>query len=350
MTPFATRLLAWYDAHGRSGLPWQPTTPAPRDPYPIWVSEIMLQQTQVATVIPYFERFMARFPTLQALAEAPLDAVLAHWGGLGYYARGRNLHKAARQALTEHGGLPREIDALQALPGIGRSTAGAILAVAYRQHHAILDGNVKRVLCRFHAIDGWPGQTAIAQRLWALAESHTPVERVDAYTQAIMDLGATLCRRNRPECTACPQQGECRALAEGRVAQLPNPKPRKSLPEREATLLIIEREDGGLLLEQRPPSGIWGGLWSLPELTQESEAFCRAAGLELLDQTPLAPLRHTFSHFHLAIQPLHLRVREAKAPPIMEPGTRLWYKPDTINQLGLPSPIRTILDRLTTNP
>ena len=278
MRPFAERLLAWFADHGRHDLPWQ------RDPSPygVWVSEIMLQQTQVATVIPYYERFMARFPDLAALAEAPLDEVLAHWSGLGYYARARNLHRAARQAMAEHGGrLPETIDALQALPGIGRSTAGAILSLALGQRHPILDGNVKRVLARHAAVAGWPGKAAVQRTLWELAEARTPRRRVADYNQAMMDLGATLCTRARPACERCPVAADCRAREQGLQTDYPGPRPRRELPERQVQMLLVRDPQGRVLLERRPPQGVWGGLWCLPELATEADplARCRERGL-----------------------------------------------------------------------
>jgi len=259
-----TALLAWFDRHGRKDLPWQ------RDvtPYRVWVSEIMLQQTQVTTVIPYYQRFMTRFPEVGTLAEAPLDDVLHHWSGLGYYARARNLHRTAVAIQHDHGGyFPREIETMQDLPGIGRSTAAAILALSTGQRHAILDGNVKRVLARYHAVAGWSGQAAVEKELWALAERHTPRARVAHYTQAIMDLGATVCTRARAACYHCPLANGCRAWREDRVHELPTPRPRTARRSRKTTMLILTNDRSEVLLEQRPPSGIWGGLWSLPETT-----------------------------------------------------------------------------------
>jgi A/G-specific adenine glycosylase len=246
------RLLTWYRLHGRKDLPWQ----HPAAPYPVWISEIMLQQTQVQAAIPYFEKFMARFPDVHALAAAPVDEVLHIWSGLGYYARARNLHRTAELVVADHGGeLPRNIDALMALPGIGRSTAAAILALSFGDRHAILDGNVKRVLCRYHSIEGWPGGSGVAKRLWAIAEAQTPDNDLAAYTQALMDL-------RQPRCEDCPLNGDCLALAEGREAELPQRKPRKSTPLRHTVFVIVRDPRGRVLLERRPPAGIWGGLWS----------------------------------------------------------------------------------------
>ena len=255
MSTFADQLLHWYDRHGRQNLPWH----RGRNPYLVWVSEIMLQQTQVGTVIPYFERFIARFPDVQSLAEAPLDAVLEHWSGLGYYARARNLHKAALQIIADHGGeFPQDQEALQNLPGIGRSTAAAILAQAFEIPAAILDGNVKRVLARYYAIAGWPGRSDVLKRLWVAAEAHTPETRVQAYTQAIMDLGALVCTRRNPACERCPVVDGCAAFAADTQHLYPAPKPRKPLPERSTWALLIEDKQGRLLLERRPPKRYLG--------------------------------------------------------------------------------------------
>ena len=343
---FSDRVLDWYDRHGRKNLPWQ----KPRSAYRVWVSEIMLQQTQVATVIPYFLRFMQRFPDIATLASAPSDEVLHHWAGLGYYARPRNLHRAAQIVMTKHGGkFPRDFEAVQALPGIGRSTAGAILAQAFGQRQAILDGNVKRLLSRYHAIPGWPGETAVAARLWQYAEIHTPTVRVADYTQAVMDLGATVCAR-RPECVCCPVQSDCMAFARNQVAQYPQPRPRKLRPSRETLMLVLERDDGCVLLEKRPASGIWGGLWSLPELPPEDSAVahCRdVLGIKTSAAQLLAPVQHGFTHFDLTIRPLHLRVR-GKPRPVT--AGRCWYQParqhDHEPARGLPAPIKRLLDNL----
>ena len=341
------RLLAWYDAHGRKDLPWQ--HPAP--PYAVWVSEIMLQQTQVQTVIPYFERFMARFPDVATLAAAPVDDVLHLWSGLGYYARARNLHKAAGIVVTEHDGkLPRDRDTLMALPGIGRSTAAAILALSFGDRQAILDGNVKRVLCRYHAIEGWPGTGGVTRRLWAIAEAHMPDERVAAYTQAIMDLGATVCTRSQPDCDACPLGSDCLALAEGRVGELPQPKPRRASPLRETVFVIIRDPLGRVLLERRPPTGVWGGLWSFPECEPGTDVrvWCREAlGLAVRPVKELAALRHTFSHFRLDIQPL-LVATDARgaADMVKEDGARQWYEVDVPDRIGLAAPVTRLLGEL----
>jgi len=347
---FAKALLAWFDRHGRHDLPWQcePT------PYRVWVSEIMLQQTQVAVVVPYFQRFMARFPDPATLAAAEPDEVLHLWSGLGYYARARNLHKAARLILAEHGGqLPDRIDALLALPGIGRSTAGAILSLAQGQRHPILDGNCKRVLARCFAVPGWPGSSPVQARLWSLAEAVTPAHRVKDFNQAMMDLGATLCTRSTPACLLCPLAARCQALAEGRPQGYPQPKPRKQLPLRAAQFLLIRAPvSGSLLLQQRPPTGLWGGLWTPPQLEMdvEPEDWCRqhlCATLSHLEM--LSPRRHTFSHFQLDIQPVLAQLADT-VDAVADAPDMVWVDPADPGALGLPAPIRTLLAELTSCP
>jgi len=341
------RLLAWYQRHGRSDLPWQ----HPAAPYPVWISEIMLQQTQVQAVIPYFEKFMARFPDVHGLAAAPVDEVLHIWSGLGYYARARNLHRAANVIVSEHGGeLPRNIDALMELPGVGRSTAAAILALSFGDRHAILDGNVKRVLCRYHAIEGWPGATGVARRLWAIAEAQTPDQDLAAYTQAFMDLGATLCTRGQPRCDECPLNGDCLALAEGRVADLPHRKPRKSAPLRHTVFVIVRDPRGRVLLERRPPTGIWGGLWSFPECEPGTDvgAWCREhLGVAVTPQKELEVLHHTFSHFRLDIQPslVNIDVR-GSVDAVKDSPDRQWYESDGDERVGLAAPVTRLLGEL----
>ncbi len=341
---FAQRLLNWYDRHGRKALPWHHD----RNAYRVWVSEIMLQQTQVATVIPYYEAFMARFPSVEALAAAPVDDVLSHWSGLGYYARARNLQKAAQQ-VVEHfdGRFPADQAQLESLPGIGRSTAAAILAQAFQQRATILDGNVKRVLARHHAVDGWPGQTRVLNRLWEHAEEHTPDVRVRDYTQAIMDLGAMVCTRSRPDCNSCPLSNTCTAHATGEAARYPASKPKKEKPEKSTWMVILEDPEGRVLLEKRPPSGIWGGLWSLPELDpaleaeELAEACEQSLGLPCLDVTLHNGFRHTFSHYHLNIRPARLSTCHPAA--IADHDHRRWLYRDEALALGLPAPIRTLL-------
>jgi A/G-specific adenine glycosylase len=338
-------LLAWFERHGRHGLPWQ----LDRTAYSVWVSEIMLQQTQVSTVIPFYERFMRRFPTVAELAAAPLDDVLSHWSGLGYYARARNLWNAARVIATRHGGrVPERYDDLVALQGIGRSTAGAILAQARGARHAILDGNVKRVLARYHAVEGWPGEHGVQRKLWEHAERHTPYERVAEYTQAIMDLGATLCTRARPACTVCPLAIDCAACRAGTQAGYPAPRPRRKRVRRRVTVLVVENLDGRVLLERRPPSGIWGGLYSLPELPNGDSAsdWCaQQLGAALATEHALATIEHGFTHFDLDIAPLLLRL--AAFPSVVnDSGDWFWCEPGAELQVGVPAPVAALLRSL----
>ncbi len=332
---FARRLLNWWHSHGRHDLPWQKS----RTPYRVWVAEIMLQQTQVGTVIPYFERFTASFPNLEALARAPTDHVLAHWSGLGYYARARNLHAAANYCLENHGGkLPADADALNALPGIGRSTANAIVAQAHDRRAPILDGNVKRVLARHAGIEGWPGRAAVERALWAIAEARTPYKRAADYTQAIMDLGATVCSPRRPDCCGCPVAADCVARLADRVHELPTARPKRTRPRRDTTLVIIENERGEILLQRRPPTGIWGGLWSLPERQKVDHPFA-GDGAE-----PPNAIVHQFTHFTLDI-----RFERARIPadfPAGDGDDRRWVKPARALEYGLPQPIRRVLEQL----
>ncbi|MDH0170494.1 A/G-specific adenine glycosylase [Stenotrophomonas sp. GD04145] len=347
--PFVARLLHWFDHHGRHDLPWQ----HPRSPYRVWLSEIMLQQTQVATVIPYFQRFLQHFPTLPALAAASNDAVMAQWAGLGYYARARNLHAAAQRCVELHDGeLPRDFDALHALPGIGRSTAGAILSQAWNDRFPILDGNVKRVLSRYHGIEGFPGLPAIERQLWAIAEAHAarvPDGRMADYTQAQMDLGATVCSRARPACVICPQQQDCVARREGRTAELPTPKPGKALPEREAVALLLRDAQQRVLLQKRPETGIWAQLWTLPQ-ADAGEAlqdwFDAHVDGSLEDADELPVLQHTFSHYRLHLQILSRQVRGLR----VEESSLRWVTADELPTLGLPAPIRKLLDGTAIKP
>jgi len=338
----AAALLPWFERHGRKDLPWQ------RDPSPyrVWVSEIMLQQTQAAVVLPYFMRFLARFPAVTDLAAADQDQVLHLWSGLGYYARARNLHKAAGRIVTDHGEcLPDDIRRLQALPGIGRSTAGAILSLALGQHHPILDGNAKRVLARCFAVPGWPGQSAVLRRLWALAEAYTPQAGVRAYNQAIMDLGATLCTRHAPGCDRCPLAPGCLARRAGTPTAFPEPKPRTTRPVRALHLLVLRNPAGEVLLERRPPAGIWGGLWSLPECDPEQDAadWCRQHLGTLPHRVEMLPVRrHTFSHFHLDIRPLRVEL-SSDATAVSDTDRALWCNPQRPGALGLAAPIARIL-------
>ncbi len=342
----APPLLAWFDHHGRRDLPWQ----APTSPYRVWVSEVMLQQTQVATVIPYFTRFMARFPTIEALARATADDVLHHWSGLGYYARGRNLHRAARILAREHGGrLPEDPEALAALPGIGRSTAGAILALAWERREPILDGNVKRVLARYHGVRGWTGQAAVQRELWALADHHTPFQRVAHYTQAIMDLGATVCTRRRPRCGECPLRSGCHAHNHDETHLLPSPRPKRVIPIRQATFLIIENRAREVLLEQRPPTGVWGGLWCPPQCaagTDPADWVERHLGGLPRAMTRWPVVTHVFTHFRLEIQPVHLQVDSPRGR-VLDGDRMLWYNTHPANQpVGIAAPVARLLARL----
>lgn len=342
---FSRRLLNWFDQHGRRHLPWSRS----RDPYRIWVSEIMLQQTQVGTVIDYYRRFTARFPGVEPLAAADLDEVLHYWSGLGYYARARNLHQAAHRVVSEHDGeFPDDIEALIRLPGIGRSTAGAILAFAHGQRHPILDGNVKRVLTRLHRVDGWPGRRAVEQRLWSLANAHTPARRVADYTQAIMDLGAGVCLRRTPRCGDCPVATLCAARRHGDQDCYPTRAPKKVKPVKTTGMLLVRNRHGEVLLEQRPPSGVWGGLWGLPECDAGLAAGRRefpALGLALHTSPAGERIRHTFTHFHLDITPIPARVA-APLDTIMDKQGLVWYNPDDPAALGLAAPVRKLIESL----
>ncbi len=340
---FADRLLAWFDVHGRHDLPWQ----SPRDAYRVWLSEVMLQQTQVATVIPYFDRFIKALPTLPDLAEADEDTVLALWSGLGYYRRARFLHAAAKQCVALHGGeLPRDYDALAALPGIGRSTAGAILAQAHGLRFPILDGNVKRVMTRFHGIHGHPGQSAIEKQLWALADKHTPAARAADYTQAIMDLGATLCVRSRPACEECPMSVDCVAFRDDLTGQLPSTKPGKVTPTRQTVMLVLRDAQQRVLLERRGEQGVWAGLWSLPEALDSEDAWKAAERLARIDDArALAPFTHVFSHYKLKVEPLLFDEATAHAAIADNPRLR-WCDTGDIAALGLPAPVRSLLQSL----
>ncbi|MGB5065731.1 MAG: A/G-specific adenine glycosylase [Candidatus Competibacter sp.] len=342
---FGRRVLEWFDAHGRKQLPWKedPT------PYRVWVSEIMLQQTQVATVIPYYSRFMARFPDIRTLAAAESDEVLRLWAGLGYYARARHLHQAARILRDQHdGALPLDNATLQELPGIGRSTAGAILALAAGQRQPILDGNVKRLLARFAAVEGWPGQSRVLATLWDLAERYTPVERVADYTQAMMDLGAMVCTPRRPRCRDCPLTDACTAYQQGRTVDLPAPRPQRDLPVRAIRMLLLRAADGEVLLERRPPLGIWGGLWSFPEcaLTCDITDWCRERlGLSVVVERPWTVVRHSFSHFHLDITPVPVRV-SGQDGLVMEGERFVWYNTRHPDGRGVAAPVRRLLAAL----
>jgi A/G-specific adenine glycosylase len=343
MTDFARRLAAWHRRHGRHDLPWQ----TDRSPYRVWVSEVMLQQTQVGTVIPYFERFMRRFPDVAALAAAALDEVLAMWSGLGYYARARNLHRAAQHVVKEHGGsVPGTLAELTALPGIGRSTAGAILSLSRDMRLPILDGNVRRVLARHHGVEGRSGDGKTAKKLWALAESHVPARRAGEYTQAIMDLGATVCTRTAPRCGECPVYGSCQARVLGLQETLPEKRRRPPLPERKTIFAMVQNEAGEILLQRRPENGIWGGLWSFPECPPETDVVDWlesrfGAGVELVSRSPVR--RHTFTHFRLRIEPVRLHLR--RGPDRVEDhSSARWFDPGDAAGLGLAAPVRNLIE------
>ena len=341
MKSFSSRIIHWQQHHGRHALPWQ----ASRDPYRIWLSEIMLQQTQVATVIPYFERFVARFPDLPALAAAHEDEVLALWSGLGYYSRARNMHAAARTITENHGGeFPAAPDAIAQLPGVGRSTAAAVSALAFGQHCAILDGNVKRVLARHGGVAGWPGDKKVEAALWQLAESRLPDAAIEAYTQGMMDLGALVCTRSQPTCNACPVSSDCIAHIQRRTAELPAPRPRKTLPEKAVQMLLL-LDRGELMLEKRPARGIWGGLWSLPELGPDADpaAHCRDHfGFTALTQHALPRFAHSFTHFRLHIQPVKLQLAPRRTT---SPG-QIWLPLSDAFDAALPAPVRKLVAQI----
>ncbi len=343
---FSSRLLAWHDRAGRKGLPWQ----LDKTPYRVWVSEIMLQQTQVQTVIPYFKRFVGEFPTVAALAAARPDEVLKYWAGLGYYARARNLHRAAQQIRAQFGGeLPRRHTDLVGLPGVGRSTAGAILALCFEQPFPILDGNVKRVLARHEDIGGWPGEADVARRLWALSETLLARKRISDYTQAIMDLGATVCTRARPRCGDCPVSRDCKARINGCIAERPGTRPRRHKPTRSTVMLIVTHADE-VLLQRRPATGVWGGLLCLPEVGRIDDvgSWCRRRlGLEA------APVRwnrltHEFTHFKLSIKPVAVHCRRTPRR-VMEGSHLVWCKIRAAGDLGVPAPVKKLLAQIYTD-
>ena len=338
----APALLGWWREHGRKDLPWQFNA----TPYRVWVSEIMLQQTQVVTVERYYDRFMTAFPDLLSLADAELDRVLHLWSGLGYYARARNLHRAAVEVRDRFGGeLPESLDDLTSLPGIGRSTAGAILALARNQRHPILDGNAKRVLARLFGVEDWPGRSPVARQLWEIAERCTPEKDVAAYTQAIMDLGASLCARSSPDCGRCPFNRDCVARRAGLVVEIPGKPPRRHRPQRAVTAILVTRPDGAVLLEQRPAEGIWGGLWSFPETdaVEQVPDWCeRQLGLRPVKLERRPVLRHAFTHFDLDIEPVLARV-DGGASRVMEAGSWLWYKLHEPARVGLAAPVARLL-------
>lgn len=337
---FAPRLLRWFDVNGRHDLPWQ----LERTPYTVWLSEVMLQQTQAATVAPYFQRFIATFPTLRSLAEANDDTVMAHWSGLGYYSRARNLHKAAKQCVELHGGeIPADFESLHALPGVGRSTAGAIMAQAFGKPFAILDGNVKRVLARYLGVREWTGSSSAQRVMWEFAERAVPNDRVADYTQAQMDLGSLVCKPRNPLCGQCPLSSDCFALTHDLIDKIPARKPRKARPERSAYAAVLMRDDA-VLLTKRPPSGIWSSLWTLP---QADDLDALHALLETTVQLPaqarhLATIDHAFSHYDLHLTPVHFG-QVALRDHIADHSSMQWVRRDMLNQLGIPAPIRTLL-------
>jgi A/G-specific adenine glycosylase len=341
MTSFASRLIAWQRLHGRHDLPWQK-----QDAYRVWLSEIMLQQTQVATVIPYFQRFITAFPNVTALAEATEDQVLAHWSGLGYYARGRNLHKAARIIVAKFGGeFPEKFEDILELPGIGRSTAAAVCALAFHQRHAILDGNVKRVLARYCGIEGWVGEKQVAEQLWQQAEALLPNEGVATYTQALMDMGATICTRGKPKCVLCPVQTDCIALQADRIDRLPTPKPKQATPERHATFLLL-MHGNDILLEKRPSSGIWGGLWCPPQFDGEDAArdWFLQSGMQASEGEKLETFTHIFTHFKLHITPLKMQLVRKPVRAMQAGG--VWLDVGEALGAAIPTPVRTMLGKV----
>jgi A/G-specific adenine glycosylase len=351
-TSFADALIDWQKQHGRHKLPWQGT----RDAYRIWLSEIMLQQTQVATVIPYYARFLNSFPDVAALAAAPTETVMAHWSGLGYYTRARNLHRCAQQVVSNHAGrFPSDPETLASLPGIGKSTAAAIAAFAYGARAAILDGNVKRVFCRVFGVEGFPGQAAVEKHLWQRAEAMLPEREIEAYTQGLMDLGATLCTRTRPACDRCPMQSRCIAHASGRTSELPARKPKKAIPEKSTVMLVVVHK-GEILMEQRPPEGIWGGLLSLPELNRlssensdvdldEQLALALSSFGDIDEIMMLSSFVHGFTHYRLSVMPVHVTLRQRYV--MAAQSDYQWRALAQISEAALPSPVRKLLATLS---
>lgn len=349
MNEFSSNLLKWFKTSGRHDLPWQKNV----DPYRVWVSEIMLQQTQVKTVVPYFERFMERFPTIDSLSLASIDQVLHLWTGLGYYARARNLHKTSIIIASElDGQFPDTIDELVSLPGIGRSTAGAILALSMNKRASILDGNVKRVLTRFFLVQGWPEQTKVKNQLWEIADRNTPLRNFSQYTQAIMDLGATVCKRSSPECLCCPLKSECKAYNSNQTQNYPSKKPKRFMPTKKVCMYIVKNELGEILLEQRPPEGIWGALYSFPEelpTSRDNEnpvsSKNHCSQLAIPSENYLSTIRHTFSHFHLEIQPKLVKVSKNEFK-LDDSKHRVWYSLKNPPTLGLAAPVKKLLAEL----
>ena len=362
--PFAQAVLTWYDKFGRKHLPWQQN----KTLYGVWLSEVMLQQTQVATVIPYFERFVKTFPNLTALADAPLDEVLHLWTGLGYYARARNLHKAAQVMRDQYcGKFPTEFEQVLALPGVGRSTAGAILSSCLNAPYAILDGNVKRVLSRYFAVNGWPGEKKTEDRLWQLTGEVTPNAQVADFNQAMMDLGAMVCTRSKPKCSLCPLQSNCRANAEQNWQAYPGKKPKKALPERDSYFLLLEK-DGKVALEQRENAGLWGGLYCFPQFADKQELLAYLASNGIQQYQEWTAFRHTFSHFHLDIYPIYARFDDQTNPADVDrsdwkkvaekqnqyqsallSAVKYWYDPQNPDPIGLATPVKNLLTQYVRN-
>ena len=346
MNNFSNNVLIWYDQHGRKDLPWQQNI----TPYRVWLSEVMLQQTQVKTVIPYFQQFTNQFERVEILANASEDQVLKLWSGLGYYARARNLHKAAKQVCDNFAGsFPDTMEEMQSLAGVGRSTAAAILSIAFQQPQAILDANVKRVLTRYHAIEGWTGKAAVLKQLWQIAEQSLPTERSRDYTQAIMDLGATLCTRSNPACDTCPLQSTCIAFKQGNMTDYPTPKKKQNLPEKHTIMLILYNTEQHVLMQKRPPTGIWGSLWCFPqfETEQQLQTWLMTHKLDALMTEKLTPFRHVFSHFRLYIQPLIMHLESPLKMGVMEDDSILWYNPYTEFEGGLAAPVTKLLQEIT---
>ena len=339
---FSDSVLAWFKQNGRKNLPWQIKV----NPYKVWVSEIMLQQTQVITVIPYFERFIKRFPNVELLAGAPLDEVLHYWTGLGYYARARNLHKTAKIITSKYRGrFPSSYDEIISLPGIGRSTAGAILSLSYNKRFPILDGNVKRVLTRYYGIKGWPGKSNIENKLWEFAELHTPSKSIKQYTQAIMDLGATVCTRSKPDCHTCPLTPSCFAKAKNKQHYFPEKKLKIKMPQRDTVFAIMENDHGEILLEQRPTRGIWGGLWCFPEFSSDLRIEKKIKikyGFNVEHQKRYKVIKHSFTHFHLTIKPIHIKLQTYKNKDY-DSDIVAWVNPKKHPSMGLPAPVLSML-------
>lgn len=340
---FSQRINNWYQQHGRKNLPWQ----LDKSLYKTWVSEVMLQQTQVATVIPYFNNFMRSFPSISYLANAPIDEVLHHWTGLGYYARARNLHKAA-QIIRDRfdGSFPEQFDDVIALPGIGRSTAGAVLSLTLNQHFSILDGNVKRVLTRHQKIEGWTGEKKVEHQLWTLADALTPANDTNLFNQAMMDMGAMICTRSRPKCDLCPVAKDCLSFASDCMTDYPTPKAKKKIPVKTAVMLVLKNKNQAIQLIQRPPSGIWGSLWCFPEFSDTDSAISSlsAIGIQNYQMTELATFRHTFSHFHFDISPILVEFKEQGATQVMAHNEQLWYNLQQPQKIGLAAATKKILN------